>query len=80
MKDHKEYIDEWNRKHCEFVADPSVDRNMSMANYCEGRLLEAKRAYYDSDSPIMEDKTYDWFEDRLKILNPDSKILLKVGS
>lgn len=80
MQDHKYYLEEWNTKHCEFTNDPSVDRNMSMANYCEGVLLKAKEAYYNSGESIMLDITYDWFEDRLKILNIDSKILDKVGS
>ena len=75
MKDHKEYLDMWNDNHLLLIRK----RNTTMAELCENLIVTAKEAYYNG-SPIMEDKTYDWFEDRLRILNPDSKILDKVGS
>ena len=42
-------------------------------------MLQAKEAYYNTSSPIMDDKSYDWIEDRLKNLRPDSDMLSKVG-
>lgn len=76
MKTHKEYIEMWNENHLLLIRK----RNTTMVELCENLLVQAKEAYYNSESPIMEDKTYDWFEDRLRILKPDSNILDKVGS
>jgi NAD-dependent DNA ligase len=51
-----------------------------MADFCESQIILAKKAYYDTESPIMEDIVYDKFEDYLKIIRPDSKVLEKVGT
>lgn len=85
VEKHNFYLDEWNRIHCSIVAEnpkPSAEeRNSRMADYCEKMILKAKETYYNNpDEMIMEDFTYDWFEDRLKILRPNSKILEKVGA
>lgn len=82
MKEQSEYLTEWNEKHCALVADPSynyLDRNEIMAIHCEDLIIRAKEAYYSTPIPIMSDRTYDWLEDMLKILKPDSAILKIVG-
>lgn len=90
MKLNQEYTDEWNEKHFQCVSDgrsnnlsPAAHaeyRNNIMADHCEDMIVLAKKAYYDSDNPIMEDSQYDKFEDYLRILRPDSKVLQKVGN
>ena len=77
MKDHQEIIIEWNKMFCSVVLT-DTDTNTFMADYCERSILAAKEAYYEG-SPIMLDTSYDWFEDRLRRLRPDSKIMEKVG-
>lgn len=89
MKTHEEYIDDWNSLHCkcyreldsegvECPVERAKYRNDIMVAYCEKMILEAKEAYYKG-TPIMEDKTFDWIEDGLKLLSPNSKILEKIG-
>ena len=53
-------------------------RNEMMANYCEDTIIKAKKAYYEGE-PIMDDGTYDNFEESLKSLRPESKLLQIVG-
>jgi len=42
-------------------------------------LIEAKKTYYTTSSPIMSDHTYDTLEEILKKLNPHHRIFKKVG-
>ena len=44
------------------------------------QLLEAKEAYYNSESPIMSDSEFDSLEERLKNLDPSNEYFLNVGS
>lgn len=43
-------------------------------------LLEAKEAYYNSDSPLMSDAEFDALEEKLRILDPDNEYFTSVGS
>ena len=63
-----------------FKAQPHLagHRNKKMANWLEEILNEAKTKYY-TGVEIMSDRQYDKFENYLKLLKPDSKILEKVG-
>lgn len=70
----------WNQKHIEYIKYGSAVRNKMMAEYCEEQILAAKQAYYNTESPIMEDAVYDKLEEYLRILNPESHILQKVGA
>ncbi len=75
MREHKEIVDSWNKLHCELVAQ----RNNEMADYCE-RNVEAAKIMYYAGSPLITDQSYDWLEDKLKILRPESDVLKKVGA
>ena len=75
----QEWLDKWNDKYCEFVQNKDIDVNEAMADWCEQIILEAKNAYYNTSTSIMEDGDYDTIEGRLKILRPDSNVLVKVG-
>lgn len=75
----KDFIEEWNRLHCIFIQEGPEIRNKKMADWLEEKILEAKEAYYNTGTPIMEDATYDKMENYLKTLRPGSKILEKVG-
>lgn len=79
MKTDKEWIVLWNKMHIEHCKKGGAIRNNIMADYCEEMILAAKKAYYGSSEVIMSDTRYDWFEDTLKLLRPDSNILEKVG-
>ena len=84
MEDDKYWIDEWNQLHIQYVKEErenKIDnyRNDKMADYCEEIIIKAKKAYYDGN-PIMTDSKFDRFEEYLKLLRPNSKILEKVGS
>jgi NAD-dependent DNA ligase len=50
-----------------------------MADFCEKLVIDAKNAYYKTDSPIMTDQVFDKLEEYLKILRPNSDVLKKVG-
>lgn len=43
-------------------------------------LIDAKRAYYTTSRPIMDDHTYDTFEEILRQKNPYHRIFQKVGT
>ena len=43
------------------------------------QLEEAKNAYYN-DAPIISDAVYDALEDELRVLDPQNKVLLKIGA
>lgn len=81
MNDKQYYIDEWNKEDRYITKESNYNydiRNKHMINYCEKLLLKAKQAYY-SGNDIMCDETFDMLENRLKILNPKSHVLKKVG-
>ncbi len=69
------WTDEWNRMHIISVRL----RNDFFADYCEEVLNKAKEHYYKTGSTIMSDARYDSFEENLKLLRPDSKVLQQVG-
>lgn len=52
--------------------------NNKMADFSENWIIKAKEVYYIGE-PIMSDQSFDWLEDRLKTLRPNSEILDKVG-
>lgn len=76
----KEFYDIWNELHCRFIKQGAKSRNSQCANWCEEQIILAKKAYYETGNPIMEDNVYDKIESYLTILRPCSKILEKVGS
>ena len=43
-------------------------------------LIDAKKAYYTTGKPIMDDHTYDTLEDILRQKNPYHRIFSKVGN
>lgn len=45
-----------------------------------GLLIDAKKAYYTTSKPIMDDHTYDTLEDLLKKRNPHHRLFDKVGN
>lgn len=53
--------------------------NELMISWYENFILEAKKAYYVSEEPVMDDQSYDKCEDLLRLLKPDSLALCKVG-
>tara|TARA_Y100000996_G_scaffold415183_1_gene408609 strand:- start:22 stop:1833 length:1812 start_codon:yes stop_codon:yes gene_type:complete len=46
----------------------------------ETLLLNAKTAYYNSDTPILSDEEYDYYENLLKKNYPKSKVLKLIGA
>jgi len=81
VKDFKHYLDLWNELHQTHTKLGSEKRNSLMADHCEEMILKAKSAYYgNTGETIMDDLTYDWYEEALKLLRPTSLILVAVGS
>ena len=80
MKTDQEYLDDWMVKHREYTKLGYEIRNSKMADYCEEIILAAKEPYYNSGDPIMSDNAFDRFENYLKSLRPNSKLLEKVGT
>ena len=65
---------------CSWPREEMVNhRNNKMADYCEEMIVKAKDAYYNTDSPIMDANRYAPFQGMLKLLRPNSKVLVKVG-
>lgn len=64
-----------------FSAPPEMQgyRNKKMADYLEEIILMAKKEYYTTGEPIMEDYRYDKMEKYLEMLRPESDVLKKVG-
>jgi hypothetical protein len=79
MKTRKDLVDEWNDLHIKYTKFGPIGRNGRMIEFCEKYILEAKEAYYNTESPIMEDEAFDMLESSLKTLRPNSKVLEKVG-
>ena len=52
----------------------------NMSEWYEGLILDAKKAYYNSGKPIMDDITHDTIENCLKLIKPNSKVLKQVGA
>lgn len=81
LKTQQEYTKIWNDLHCKYIHKYGADkRNELMADHCEELILKAKEVYYNTGNTIMTDATYDYYEDKLRILRPTSKALEKVGT
>lgn len=78
MKPFNHWIDKSNTQHIRFINLGYLARNKMMELYWVALLTKAKNAYY-AGNPIMDDKTYDHFENNLKELNPECGFLQKVG-
>ena len=76
----KEFHLIWNELHCLYIKQGAEARNQLMIKYCEEQILAAKDAYYNSESPIMEDAVYDKIEEYLRTLDPNNPTLEKVGA
>lgn len=76
----QQWCDDWNVLHIKYIKIGVNYRNEKMADYCEQIILKAKDSYYNTGQRIMDDHTFDRHEAWLKLLRPDSRILLKVGS
>jgi DNA ligase (NAD+) len=46
----------------------------------ETRIFEARHAYYNLNSPILSDKAFDSLIDELKLLDPNNKAIISIGS
>lgn len=44
------------------------------------KIIDARKAYYESDSPIMSDAEFDFLEEEYKKLNPEDEISKEVGT
>ena len=78
MKKFFDWIEESNIKHCELIRKGSEYRNREMAKYWVNLLSKAKNCYYAGE-PIMDDMTYDHFENNLKLLDSENPFLERVG-
>lgn len=80
MLDLKEVRADWNKEVIRVVnSNITGDQfNAALASYAEILIRQAKYEYYKG-TPIMDDKSYDWLEDNLRSLNPNSSILESVG-
>jgi len=59
-----------------------INNNMSIneeLKSLEDKYVEAKDKYYNSNKPIMTDYDFDILEDKIRELNPKSKVLKMVG-
>lgn len=73
--------EQWNQEHCRLVVTglSGASRNTAMVNWAVKHLEEAKKVYYTTGEAVMEDKAYDWLEDRVKYLDSDNEFFNKVG-
>lgn len=80
MMDIKDFREVWNAMHIKCCATNPETRNEIMGKWLEDQIIAAKAAYYNTESPLMEDNVYDKMEEYLRMINPDSPVLEKVGS
>jgi len=60
--------------------NPHIEGSKLSVNQLEDILNQAIIAYYNTDTPLLTDSTYDILETILKQCNPDSSIFKKVGT
>lgn len=74
-----DFHEAWNGQFLLEVRFSTEGVNERMADWCEKIIVAAKQAYYTSGQPMMEDATYDKFENRLRYLRASSPVLESVG-
>lgn len=76
----EEWVNIWNDLHCEYIPKGAKYRNGKMVEFLVETLSKAKEQYYNTGDELMNDTTYDKFEEWLKLLDPTNDFLEKVGS
>ena len=78
--DIKDFWNLQNIEHCRAVINFTYETWLEhMVKWYEEMILTAKKSYYVSEEPIMDDQAYDKCEELLRLIKPDSLALSKVG-
>ena len=80
MKTKLEWIDIYNDWFKDEIKKHGKVLSSKIEAWLVKNMIDAKVFYYNTDVPIMDDPTYDRFEDHLKMLNPHNPFLEKVGT
>lgn len=70
-----DWIEISNQKRIELIRR----QNEAMVEFWVEILTEAKNAYYNTGNTIMDDQTYDHFENNIRMNDPNHPFLSKVG-
>lgn len=75
MREFQDWVDEYNEMYVLSIAQHKQRQLKWLTETC----TKAKNAYYHGN-PIMDDKTYDHFEETIRINDPNHPFLEKVGT